>query len=414
MQRITAILASAALLVIGLVGEPASAQQRQQQPSGFTLKNEGEVAVYELYVARGGTGSRSWGPDRFGSEILPSGRSFQVRLPSGFGCSADIRLVFEDGHAEERERVDICREREVIAARAGAPPAAERTVELVNAAPRAIMYLYIRPAGTDGWQDDRLGSAIFEAGTHFSAQVPDQGCSYDIRVEYDNDAAEERHGVDLCAIAPLTIAPGWTVADDLASFTPGAAPGPGPGAATPRSSPGGSGGVTLVNRSGRTVFTLYIYPDGARDEGEDRLGTSTLSDGDRLDVQIDRSQGCSFTVQINYDDGTREERSGVDLCSIGELVIETGWVDAPSPSGAVRLVNAGPAPIVALFADPPGAPRGPDRLGDGVLGVGRSLPLAPPQDGVCAYDVTARFRTGAELRVAGADLCAGGEIRLAP
>src|SRR5690606_10032298 len=116
--------------------------QRQSQPSGFTLKNEGEVAVYELYVARGGTGARSWGPDRFGSEILPTGRTFQVRLPSGFGCSVDIRLVFEDGHAEERERVDICREREVVAAHAGAPPAAERTVEIVNAGPRAIMYLY--------------------------------------------------------------------------------------------------------------------------------------------------------------------------------------------------------------------------------------------------------------------------------
>jgi hypothetical protein len=411
MERVSTILAGlagAAVLALGLAAVPAAAQQAQRQAPGFTLKNEGDIAVFELYVARGGTGARNWGPDRFGSEILPAGRSFQVRLPGGFGCSADIRLVFEDGEEEVRERVDICREREVVVARSAPPAAPEREVEIVNAGPRTIMYLYIRPAGGEDWQEDRLGSSTFEPGTRFTAQVPDQGCGYDIRVEYDNDAAEERRNVDLCAVAPLTIGPGWTVAEDLAGFSPGAVGAPGmPGPATAGSR------VTLVNRSGRTVFTLHVFPDGARDEGEDRLGASTLSDGDRIEVPLDTAQGCSFTVRLTYDDGEREERAGIDLCRAGELVIEAGWVDA-AMAGAARLVNAGPAPIIALYADPPGAARGPDRLGENVLGVGRSLSLAPPQEGVCAYDVTARFRNGAEARVAGADLCAGGEIRLAP
>lgn len=408
MQRVRTILAGlagAVVLALGLAAMPAAAQQGQRPAPVFTLKNEGDVAVFELYVARGGTGTRNWGPDRFGSDILPAGRSFQVRLPAGFGCSADIRMVFEDGQEEVRERVDICREREVIVARAAPAAGPEREVEVVNAGPRTIMYLYIRPAGGDDWQEDRLGDSMVEPGARFTAQVPDQGCTYDIRVEYDNDAAEERRNVDLCAVAPLTIAPGWTVAEDLAAFTPGAT---GPPAA-----PGGGPRVTLVNRSGRTVFTLHIFPDGARDEGEDRLGADTLSDGDRLEVALDTAQGCSFTVRLTYDDGAREERPGVDLCRVGELVIEPGWVDA-AIAGAARLVNAGPAPIIALYADPPGAPRGPDRLGDQVLGVGRSLSLAPPQEGVCAYDVTARFRNGSEARVAGADLCAGGEILVAP
>lgn len=410
MQRVRTILAGlagAVLLAAGLVAVPAAAQQAQRQAPVFTLKNEGDIAVYELYVARGGTGARNWGPDRFGSDVLPPGRSFQVRLPAGFGCSADIRMVYEDGQEEVRERVDICREREVVAARAAPAAPPDREVEVVNAGPRTIMYLYIRPAGGSEWQEDRLGSATFEPGARFTAQVPDQGCTYDIRAEYDNDAAEERRNVDLCAVAPLTIAPGWTVAEDLAAFTPGAAGTPGQrgDAAGPR--------VTLVNRSGRVVFTLHIFPDGARDEGEDRLGTGTLSDGDRIEVALDTAQGCSFTVRLTYDDGEREERAGVDLCRAGELVIAAGWVDA-AMAGAARLVNAGPAPIIALYADPPGSARGPDRLGDQVLGVGRSLSLAPPQDGVCAYDVTARFRNGAEARVAAADLCAGGEIVLAP
>lgn len=404
-----AALAAAVLLGLGLAAVPAAAQQGQRQAPVFTLKNEGDIAVYELYVARGGTGARNWGPDRLGSDVLPAGRSFQVRLPAGFGCSADIRMVFEDAQEEVRERVDICRERQVVAARTAPAAAPGREVEVVNAGPRTIMYLYISPAGSREWQEDRLGSSTFEPGARFTAEVPDQGCAYDVRAEYDNEAAEERRNVDLCTIAPLTIAPGWTVAEDLAAFTPGAT------ATAPPGKPGGAAGasVTLVNRSGRTVFTLHIFPDGARNEGEDRLGSGTLSDGDRIEVALDTGQGCSFTVRLTYDDGAREERAGVDLCRAGELAIEAGWVDA-AMAGAARLVNAGPAPIIALYADPPGAARGPDRLGEQVLGVGRSLSLAPPQEGVCAYDVTARFRNGAEARVAGADLCAGNDIVLAP
>uniref|UniRef100_UPI003F6ED325 hypothetical protein n=1 Tax=Elioraea sp. TaxID=2185103 RepID=UPI003F6ED325 len=344
MHRLRPIVASAALLTLALGAAPVAAQQaqRQQPAPSFTLKNDGEVTVYELFVARGGTGARNWGPDRLGNEMVPAGRSFVVRLPSGFGCSADIRIIFDDGVEDIRERVDICREREVIAARSAAAAGPDRDVDLVNAGPRTIMYLYIRPAGGTEWLEDRLGQSIFEAGSRFTAQVPDQGCSYDIRVEYDNNAAEERHNVDLCAIAPLTVAPGWTVAEDLAAFTPGAVgPGTTPGAAGPR--------VTLINRSGRTVFTVYIFPDGARDQGEDRLGVRMLSQGDTIDIDIDPGQGCAFTVRINYDDGTREEKSGVDLCRMSELVIEAGWVDAPA-AGAARVVNAGPVPIIALYA----------------------------------------------------------------
>jgi len=49
-----------------------------------------------------------------------------------------------------------------------------------------------------------------------------------------------------------------------------------------------------------------------------------------------------------------------------------------------------------------------------VIGVGQSFSLAPPQDGVCSYDLTAVFRDRRRVRVAGADLCADTEIRIAP
>jgi hypothetical protein len=126
-----------------------------------------------------------------------------------------------------------------------------------------------------------------------------------------------------------------------------------------------------------------------------------------------RAPRCATTVRLTYDNGDREERAGLDFCRLTDLVIAPGWTTAAT-AGTARLVNAGSAPIIALHADPPGAPRGPDRLGDAVIGVGQGFSLSPPQDGVCTYDITAVFRDRRTARVAGADLCTGNEIRIAP
>lgn len=488
-----------------LVG-PAFAQQPQRpaqpQPAPqFTLKNEGEVTLYELYVARGGQGARGWGQDRLGSEVVPPGESFRVRLPAGFGCVVDIRIVFEGGEEEVRERIDVCREREVAFARS-VPAAAqpERELAVENGADRTIQNLFISGVEETEWGEDRLGSGIIARGGRFVARFPDLGCAYDVRVVFDNGGAEERRRLDLCALAALVIRPGWTTAETL-----GAPAGPGQGA------------VTIVNRSGRTVFEIFVFPDGAADRGPDRLGADTMADGASIRVPAFSPPACSGTLALSYDDRQREERRGIDLCTAAEIVIAPGWTGAdPAPAGggaaggagspgtiglvnrsgrvvfeiftfpdgaaesgpdrlgseimrpggtlrvpAARppacattlrvvyengdredrtgldfctlaevvieprgvsalpprfgsIVNAGSAPIIALHADPPGAPRGPDRLGDAVIGIGQRMALPPPDAAACTYDITAVFRDRRTARVAGADLCGGAEIRIAP
>ena len=512
------LLRLAAALLSALLALPAAAQQQRPAPQPvpqFTIKNDGEVTLQELYVARGGQGARGWGPDRFGSEVVPPGESFRVRLPAGFGCMVDIRIVFEDGEQEVRERVDVCRAREVAFARALPAAAADREVAVENGSPRTIQQLHVSGADERDWGEDRLGSDTLPPGRSMTVRVPDQGCSYDIRAVFDNGGAEERRRVDLCAIDRVVIAPGWTTADDISA--PGQSP---PGQAVPGGGQAalGAGEVAIVNRSGRVVFELFVFPDGSGNRGPDRLGADTLADGRTLRVPRASPPACRQTVRLSYDDGQREERAGIDLCATTEIVIAPGWTGAdPAPqgeaqpgggasspgtvgitnrssrvvfelytypdgaqnegpdrlgadvmrpggsvrvpsarppacattvrviydngeqearagvdfcrlselviepgwttasaAGAARILNAGTLPIVALFADAPGAPRGPDRLGDAVIGVGQAFSLAPPQDGVCAYDITAVFRDRRTVRVAGADLCAGNEIRIAP
>ncbi|MCU0985445.1 MAG: hypothetical protein MUC89_10950 [Acetobacteraceae bacterium] len=502
------VMRFAALLVAALLALPAMAQQQrpaqpQAQPAPqFTLKNDGEVTLYELYVARGGQGARGWGNDRLGSEVVPPGESFRVRLPAGFGCVVDIRIVFEGGEEEVRERIDVCRTREVAFARS-IPVAADREVVVENRSPRPIERLFISGAEEQEWGPDRLGSEILRPGARFSAAVPGQGCAYDVRVVFDNGGAEERRRVDLCAVTSIVVSPGWTTADNIGAggsaapaadgevsivnrsgrvvfelfvFPDGAAnrgpdrlgadtmadgtavrvpaatppacastvaltyndgqreqrsgidlcttteiviapgwtgadpPAQGGASVSPGSSPGTIG---IVNRSGRVVFELYTFPDGATDEGPDRLGADVMRDGGSVRVPAARAPRCATTVRLAYDNGEREERTGLDFCRLTDLVIAPGWTTAAT-AGAARLVNAGSAPIISLHVDQQGSQRGPDRLGDAVIGVGQGFSLSPPQDGVCIYDITAVFRDRRTARLAGADLCAGNEIRIAP
>ena len=405
-----------AAFLLAVVALPAAGQQPQRpaqpQPAPqFTIKNEGEVTLQELYVARGGQGARNWGADRFGAEVVPPGESFRVRLPPGFGCSADIRIVFEDGEEEVRERVDICRTREVAFARALPAPPPERELAVENASPRPIERLYVSGTEESEWGEDRLGSDTLAPGDSVTVRVPDQGCSYDIRAVFDTGGAEERRRVDLCTLSRLVIAPGWTTADDLAAPVPREAH---RAQQEPRGvAPASPGTVGITNRSDRVVFELYTFPAGARDEGPDRLGAQVLRPGGSVRVPSARPPACATTVRVVYDNGEEETRSGMDFCRLAEVVVAPGWTTSP-PFAAARIVNAGTLPIILLHADPPGAPPGPDRLGEAVIGVGQSFSLAPPQDGVCSYDLTAVFRDRRRVRVAGADLCADTEIRIAP
>lgn len=402
MHAVRLLLAALALLVA--IPAAAQAPQRPAQPgqpprdaAQVTVKNEGEITLYELYIARGGTGGRNWGPDRLGDRVLEAGREFTVRLGPNFGCLADIRLVYEDGEEEIRERVDLCRERRLVAARF--VPMEERTFTLRNRTGLMVIQVFGRESREREWGQDRLGNDVLEDGAEMTVSIPARGCEIDLMVVYvDNRAVEERRGIDACELAELTLAPGWLYAENPAAFRSGQT------GAGPR--------ITLINRSGLTVFTVHVFPDGAANEGPDRLGADTLSDGATLDLALEPAPDCRYTLRLTYQDGTREERGGIDFCRLRELAIAPGWLD--SPLGGVRFVNAGPVPVIALHLDQPAAPAGPDVLGDGIIGRGQAVTLALPDPQLCSYEVRARFRDGRTVVVPVNDLCAAAEIVLSP
>lgn len=91
----------AALIALGLAG-PALAQS--QDPS-FRINNQTSVVINEVYVSS--ANDNSWGPDHLGAHVLPPNQSLVIRLPQA-QCMNDLRIVFANGQAHERRRIDTC------------------------------------------------------------------------------------------------------------------------------------------------------------------------------------------------------------------------------------------------------------------------------------------------------------------
>lgn len=101
-RTLLAILAGAALAALG----PARAEAQGRQD--FSLINRTGYQINEIYV--GPSSSPNWGRDLLGRNVLPNGRSFDVRFPGNHPeCLWDIKVVYDDGDQSEFMRVNLCR-----------------------------------------------------------------------------------------------------------------------------------------------------------------------------------------------------------------------------------------------------------------------------------------------------------------
>ena len=228
-------LVARGLLVAGLLltslpcAAPARAEVRRPPVAAagereLTVVNRSDRAVNEIYISPSNTDT--WGEDRLGEATLEAGRSF--RLGRTRDCSFDVQVIYEDASREQQLGHDVCRDRQVAFAGAGAqmPPsvlAAQHTVLLLNDSGRPIQQVFVSPAEATQWGDDLLTDRSISVGD--SATVTYHGaCAADLRVVFENRAAEERRGLDLCTTPAIDIRPGWTTADTVPA-PPAGAPG---------------------------------------------------------------------------------------------------------------------------------------------------------------------------------------------
>ncbi len=197
-----------------LLAAPAPAAA---QDGSFAVVNRSGRTVRELYASP--ATQQSWGRDRLGEDVLPDGRTFAVRMPSGSGCRTDLRVVFEGGGNDERRDLDTCATREVVLGQGGgraqgaargkpgsgaAQTTGNPSFNLRNAGGRTVRELYASPTTQSDWGRDRLGEQVVAPGASFAIRLPEGPCRYDVRVVWEDDQDEERRDLDLCGVADLS------------------------------------------------------------------------------------------------------------------------------------------------------------------------------------------------------------------
>ncbi|WP_426959677.1 hypothetical protein [Muricoccus radiodurans] len=357
--------------------------------------NDSDLILQEIYAAPPGAASR--GPDRLGSEVVADGTTWRLRLGRTRDCVFDITAVMADGSEVSRPRTDVCRAPRVSLAD---PATSWREAVIVNSAGRELVALNAVPAGRGeggNWGTDRLRDDAIPDGARWRLRLRLPGCTADLRATYEDDKAEEKRGVDLCREGTVTF--------------------DGSGIPRPPDRP-----VTIVNRHGARLEEVYISSTTEGDWGPERIpGGVGRSERRELTLPLE----CAVDVRVVFGNGAAEERREVDICAAAVIVVRPGWtiaarLDEETPQGArpgpqpgsLRVRNAASLPIVELFVDPPGAPRGADRLGATVLGVNETLDLAPPEGAGCPARLVAILRDGREIVKDGVDLCAGVEMPL--
>lgn len=89
----------------GRTANPNTAQGSASDDPSFRLVNRGRSEVNQLYVSL--SSQENWGSDRLGDDTIAAGGTRVIRLPQG-ECTYDIRVVFANGEATERRRVNLC------------------------------------------------------------------------------------------------------------------------------------------------------------------------------------------------------------------------------------------------------------------------------------------------------------------
>ena len=112
------------------------------------------------------------------------------------------------------------------------------------------------------------------------------------------------HRVD-CSAPPTAATP-----------TPPRGPGAGAAAQAPNTA------LWLLNRASESIFRVFVSSTDSKDWGEDWLGQSTLSTGERYKLEPSADQGCLFDVRVEYRSGRSEEKRNQDFCSLSELAFE--------------------------------------------------------------------------------------------
>jgi len=179
--------------------------------------------------------------------------------------------------------------------------------------------------------------------------------------------------------------------------------------------PAGDRELTVANHTAQAIAELYVSPSDSDHWGDDRLGEATLPPGKTLRLKLGHLRDCAFDVQVVYEDASREESKGVNVCRAHLLTFDGATATAPAaaPTHDVSLANRAARPIQqVLISSSDAGDWGEDRLGNTSLSVGEATTLRYRGD--CVADIRVVFDNRSAEERRGIDLCAARRIAIQP
>ncbi len=186
---------------------PGTGRADAPNPS-FYLVNRSSQTINEVYASP--PSATNWGADRLGDAQVAPGANAAIRLAADGNCMNDLRVVYEDGHADERRRVNTCTVDNISF---GGPastvpagnPAHDPSFRIVNRGQREVDEVYARLAGSRSWGADRLGDATIDADSYRVIQLPAGQCMWDVRLVFDDGPPLERRRINLCDVTDFPV-----------------------------------------------------------------------------------------------------------------------------------------------------------------------------------------------------------------
>jgi hypothetical protein len=169
--------------------------------STITLTNRYGETIYYLYFRLSGTSD--WGADRLGSSnALSADEVVTIDLPevANGNCVFDIRgMGLDSREMFVIARTNLCENRSVDIIRTGGASGQGNTstITVRNQSSETIYYLYVAPAGSNQWGDDRLGSS--------NALSPDEEATFQLGGLGGNNCLFDVRGTDLSKNEVVTL-----------------------------------------------------------------------------------------------------------------------------------------------------------------------------------------------------------------
>jgi serine protease Do len=300
--------AGALLLAAVMFLAPARDAAAQPDPT-FHVVNRSSQAVRNIYVST--VDASQWGRDWLGSATLAPGQRFRIAPPRDGNCVYDVRVVYANGQSEERRRQNLCQTSEIAFSGPGGASVAD--FDVVNRSSQAVIQVFVSPAQSDKWGEDRLPGTI-APGARFTVRLPRDGqCQYDVRVVYADKSTDDRRRQNLCATSELAFSGASAGGQAVATANPD---------------------FEVLNRSAQTITQLFVSPAQSDKWGDDRL-PGTLAPGARFTVRLPRDGQCQYDVRVVYGDKTTEDRRRQNVCQSSELAFagaSGGTPQKPAPS----------------------------------------------------------------------------------